>query len=631
MTTPRPLGLRVRPRFGETAPSLVTRLSWRHGMADATTFSSWIGTPLAELAAGRRVEELASLTGVDHAELALSTARHDPLRRHVLLRAERLRRLDWSAATRRWCPSCFADDIEEARREGLGDADLVSHRAWWDLLPLATCPVHAVALSERCVSCDTAPTWGAAPLNRCACGASLAHRWEGSARVGACDRFIHDRMTGRSGHPALLRASPLSSALPILRWLGLADTGKWDRRWPQVGSRMPASRDLFEAGMRIASNWPDAFVDVLNRGFEPNVGKGTGMLAAYGWVHEQFASRLEASEAGQAIRTVLREHAVANGVVAIHEAVLGFPANGGTVGLTEACSLLGSGFARARRTLTAQRQVPRGSRPGVRHTIDRHALLTLAARRNGRLDMGGVGSMLSLGRGTVRMVVASGLLDAADRTQAGDLARSFDETAVRRLVVGLASRVDAAGEGDDVVDLAGASRCSGSNVAAILQRVGSGVLTPVRWSTDGSLRDVRFRRSDFSRPPRTVDGHDLSEVARRTGIHPEAVRALAVSGLLKGHRAASAWSFAEADIEAFQRTYMSGAEVAAELATSPRSAIARLLGAGVLPVAEPPACRQTIFRRREVASAGRSLARRAQAKGPGAASGTRRRIRAGSA
>ena len=630
MTTPRPLGLRVRPRFGETAQSLVTRLSWRHGMADATTFSSWIGTPLAELASGRRVEELASLAGVNHAELALSTARHDPLRRHVLLRAERLRRLDWSAATRRWCPSCFADDIDEAGREGLDDADLVSHRAWWDVLPLATCPVHATRLCERCAACGTSPIWGIAPLNRCACGASLAHRGEGGATVGACDRFMYDRMTGQVCHPALLRGSPLSSALPILRWLGQAEEGSWNRRWPKVGNRTPASRDLLEAGVRIASDWPDAFVDILNRGLSANVGNGAGMLAAYGWVHEQFVFRLKASEVGNAIRATLREHAVANGVVAIDEAVLGFPSNEGTVGLTEACSLLGSGFARARRTLTAQRCVPRGSRRGVRHTIDRRTLLSLAARRNGRLDMRGVGSMLSLSRGTVRTIVASGLLDPADRTEAGDLARSFDEMAVRRLVVGLASRVDAAGEGDEVVDLAGASRCSGSNVAAILERVGSGVLTPVRWSADGSLRDVRFRRSDFSRPRRTGDGHDLGEVARRTGIHPEAVRALAVSGLLKGHRAASAWSFAEADVEAFQRTYMSGAEVAAELATSPRSAIARLLGAGVLPVAEPPACRQTIFRRRDVASAGRSLARRAGAREAGAASGTRRRSRAGS-
>lgn len=629
MTARRPLSLRVRPRSGETASSLVTRLSWRHGMTDATGFSSRIGTPLAKLALGRGLGELASAAGLDRAELALSTVRHDPPRRHVLLRGERLRRVDWSAATRRWCPDCFADDVEEARREGLDDADLISHRAWWDVVPLAACPVHGTDLADRCVACGTQPTWGTAPLNRCVCGAGLARRGEGSANAGASDRFICDRMTGKSDHFELLRASPLYSAVPILRWLGLADTDTWDRRWPEVDSGRPVSDDVLEAGVRIASDWPGSFADVLDRGLRSNAGRGPGMLAAYGWVHEQFVSRLEVDAAGTAIRTVLRDHAVANGVVARGEAILGFPAGAGTVGLTEACSLLGSGFARVRRTLTAQRHLPRGSRPGVRQAIDRRVLLTLAARRNRRLGTNGIGSVLHLGRGTVRSVIASGLLDPADCTEPGELARSFDEAAVRRIVVGLAPRVGAVGEDDELVDLAGASRCSGSNVAVILEQVRSGVLTPVRWSSDGSLKEVRFIRSDLARPPKAADGYDLSTVALRTGIHPEAVRALAVSGLLKGCRTASAWSFAEVDVESFLRTYVSGAEVAADLAISPRSAIARLDEVGVHPAAGPPACRQTIFRRSDVASVSWSLTRRSGARGLDFSSGARRRGRAG--
>lgn len=599
-------------------------------MADVGAFASWIRSPLAELMAGRGVAELAAKAGFDATELALSTVRHDPRRRHVVLRGESLRRLDWSARTRRWCAACFADDIDEARAGGLDDDDLVNHRAWWDVLPLAMCPRHSIALSVRCAICGTKPAWGTAPLHRCVCGADLSRREVGNSAIGACDRFIHDRMTGKSDHPDLLRTAPLSSAIPILHWLGRSATGTWNGRWPEIGDRRSLSNELLEAGMRIACDWPDAFVEVLDRGLRSSGRTSSGMLASYGWVHEQFVSRLEPSETGTAIRTVLRDHAIANGVVARSEAVLGFPPSAGTVGLTEACSLLGSGFASARRTLTAQRHVPRGSRRGVRHAIDRRALLALAGRRQGRIDLNGLGSMLHLGRGAVRTVVASGLLDPADRTEPGELARSFDEAAVRRLVVGLATRVETLDEGDETIDLVAAARYSGSSVAAILEQVRSGALTPARWSSDGSLREVRFRRGHLPRLPRVVAGFDLSTVARRTGIHPEAIRALAVSGLLKGHRTASTWLFTQSDLDAFQRSYVSGAEIAATLATSPRSAIARLIAAGVHPVIGPPSCRQTIFSRSAIASARRSFETRSEFGWLEARPGTRRRAVEGS-
>ena len=60
---------------------------------------------------------------------------------------------------RRLCPLCLAEHGH--------------HRAMWDLMCIAACPVHAVRLVDACRTCGQALQWTGVDLTRCSCTADL--------------------------------------------------------------------------------------------------------------------------------------------------------------------------------------------------------------------------------------------------------------------------------------------------------------------------------------------------------------------------------------------------------------------------------------------------------------------------
>ncbi len=62
-------------------------------------------------------------------------------------------------AGRRVCPACLLEHRH--------------HRAIWDLMFIAACPVHAVCLVDACRTCGSALRWAGGSLTRCACLSDL--------------------------------------------------------------------------------------------------------------------------------------------------------------------------------------------------------------------------------------------------------------------------------------------------------------------------------------------------------------------------------------------------------------------------------------------------------------------------
>ena len=144
-----------------------------------------------------------------------------------------------------------------------------------------------------------------------------------------------------------------------------------------------------------------------------------------------------------------------------------------------------------------------------------------------------------------------------------------------------------------------AARKFGVSMAELVRRIVASELC-VHGSVYGTeaLSAVFVQTSDLIKPAR--DGKNvftLQEASAKLWIHPEAVLHVARAGLLAGSREGRAWNFSALAVDAFDAAHVSNSRMAASVAASPRSTIARLAGMGIRPVVGPPTCRQAIFAR----------------------------------
>ena len=208
-------------------------------------------------------------------------------------------------ADRRLCPLCLGEHRH--------------HRAVWDLMCIAACPVHAVRLVDACRTCGQALQWTGTDLTRCNCTADLTriaveHLPETVLRG---TRVVHGLLgDGRFAPDAAYARSlaPFQDLEPgsTVEFLFRAGLELVAGRRKVFSSEQPGelaweAHVALNRGLEVAEGWPGAFLELLEL-LRVRSGKplAISLLRSAGAVDRWLAGLPEAS--GAEIRRTVEEY-----------------------------------------------------------------------------------------------------------------------------------------------------------------------------------------------------------------------------------------------------------------------------------------------------------------------------------
>jgi hypothetical protein len=606
-----PLTLRVRPKIGETAPSLAARLAARHRDTDLDAFCRELGLNLTALSLGRGVERLTALAGIDEVSRPVIDARN----RTVLIGHALVSLGDWSRSGGRHCPSCLREDTLVARAAGRRPEVDIHRRASWDVASVTHCPTHGHALTATCGHCGASPAWGDLPGRCKACGGGLATvRSSPRSSQARFSDYAAARIEGRPTDVPLLDGLELKDVVLHMERLGLVITTPPGARKPRKVAG--AASVLREAAFGSLDDWPAA----LDRAFDHALAQAressapAGLIGTYGWFYEDWAARLDTVTAfGSAVRTAMRAHAVRHGVVAPGETVL---LAGPTIrpgGLTRVARRLGWGYERTRREAARRGAIPPGSRRGVGVSISEACVAEIERDHVAMVTVREASCILGIGKSQCAGIIASGLLGEPGLGPPLRVSRAACAGFAARLATG-ARRLDRIPQGS--TPLPRACQAAGVTLTRACLRIVAGEVGIGGVVGEGtSLAHLVVEPGTLG--VRRSDGtFSIAQAAAELGLHHEAARFLARRGLL-ATADGKPGRIASPGLERFRASYMTGGEAAALLSTSPKACLRRLRERSVIPVAAPPECRQVVYRRRDVETAFRRVLGPAASDGSG--------------
>lgn len=574
--------LTLRARVFEPAHAAAARLAARWGATDPTSFSRRIGYPLSSLINGRAVSAFSQAAGLDTVDVEA----HSPVvagsTRTVLLCGQILRLGDWSMRTRRHCPVCLEEDQFSSRLIGLPPGWWASSRTWWDVRSIDVCLEHGVRMVDQCGACGKFQTWRSGLLN-CRCGA----RHGMSSAVNA-DRSVAEYIMARLQYgPAksipVLDAMSLADAIRTMELLGAALL-PW-RLVKPVRAEQEVQSDRLH-GLAIASGWPSTFQKILDTLVSARPASvPDGLIAAYGWLYSDLCVGAAPLAAANLVAPVLRDHAIAHGIIARDEERLGAVV-AQTISATETARQIGRSYATTRRLLEEWQAVPDGSRRGVAFAIDPQVVERLTPT-----CLPSPESRLRVGRNQARAIMRDECISAcliSEGRNASELVEALLDRAVTLPRRGL-------------VPLPTACRNVSVPLAEACQAILSDRLAIARRGTaDDGLRAVLVREHDLAHLRPAPEQLGVSAIARFGRIHPEAASFLVRAGAFG---ACVGTRVEKTSVSAFFSKHVTAAELARGIGTSSSGLSRTLADAGVRPRYGPPACRQLIYLRSEVSSA----------------------------
>lgn len=574
-----PLRLRARPE--EPGHGALLRLSARNGRHIVTSFATSLGVQLRDALAGRDAARIAELSGLSPTAVAWWSPVVSAPDRLVTIAGEELSLGDWSIARRRHCPECLLADVGEAQRLGLPGDWLASHRSIWDVRSIAACPEHGVALIDSCHACSAPLGWRDA--RRLACPNCRADLTAPSTPLDdPLGRYVAARLgVGRSERPTVLEDLPLRHAVRVCGKLGRAGL---DAAPENSTAGVPALEFAVE-GFRRAAAGRAGLDDVLDRLLARRAADAAdGLGGAYGWLHDEWLGTDDPTTA--AYRHVLRDHAVANGVIAPDEERLG-ASPPPTINLTQAAAGAGVAIERMRRMLDDAGAIPPGSRQGVSFALD-PAVVALAGRRKGAIRRAAK-EVLGVGRSALTGLAEAGLVDLSDED-------GF-RTSALRLIASVGRQLCAGSAPGGTSSLPVATVAASVPMSRVIEVLLQGCI-PAWGDGDGEgLAAILVRTADLCPLRARPDGYTGVAAAQSLGLHPECVRALIRDGtLVRGGDGL----IAGPDLEAFRSAYVVGGELAREWGRSPARLVADLADAGIRPAWPLATHRQAIFCRSDL-------------------------------
>jgi len=243
-----PLSPRQEPH--EPAHAMLAKAADLNVPGAASFFRRLLDNLPGRLVTNVQPDAVARFCGVDGRMLRHASPRFEGMMVSVI--GERFRASDYSTAYRRWCPDCLLETG--------------SHRTWWELAYVTSCPRHRIALSESC-RCGERPTWASSPsLLHCRCGRELASsRGEQlDARDVAFDAYLIGRMTGERAQPVRwLDAMEMHEVMDTVRAVGRFVLDPFSET--AFSYRQEDRRRLTSAGFNAILDVPAAVAATLGR------------------------------------------------------------------------------------------------------------------------------------------------------------------------------------------------------------------------------------------------------------------------------------------------------------------------------------------------------------------------------
>ncbi|MGY3341522.1 MULTISPECIES: helix-turn-helix domain-containing protein [unclassified Bradyrhizobium] len=600
--------LRIPSAAEEPSYGSLMRMAARYGHRDVRDFSNSWGISFRKALAGQQVDQIAKALGLGKRRMRFWTPGTDRKEWNVLLAGERLRVGDWLTGQRRWCPACLSSDVARGEHNGVRPRSAGIHRAWWDLRCLSICPDHRTRLESICPQCGKNPGWTGG-VEHCSCGSPLWRTADLAEIDLQCDVYVLDRLRGTvpGNDVPLLSGEPLHGVLQTTERLGMVVSGNWSSGVPV---RTPEqSVHLREQGFRALREWPHSFWRALDRfvAAKPPSTK-LGMIATYGWIYDRWATESSNTPFHQALRSVLRKHAIAAGAIAAKEEFLDEPRDAACIGVVQTARRLHLSFQRTRRIMHSERLVPRGARRGVAIPIPLDEVDKLAATLRNGLNCKAAVTKLGINKKLVRKLAHAGLLGADRmRSSSGFLTTSTELTKFIDSILSLAPRRNV--DPSLSVTLIDAAQFYHVPFEALCVAIRSGRIRPCGLRAKAAtIADVLLYRHDVKllQDQATLS---LQQTAAALGIHFDAARDLVRLGKLPASARGKHqhYRIQTADIDDFRRQYVTGREAALMLDIQPKCVPGLLRRRGVRTAISPPLCRQIFYTRSEVTRiAGRS-------------------------
>ena len=523
---------------------------------------------------------------------------------------------------RRACPRCLSVSPH--------------HRAVWDCALVTACPDHLVRLLDRCPRCPRRLGWRRSNLTRCACRADLT-AFAGvpvpAEAAGAARDVV--ALIGSQHVPWLggrLAACDRADLLRLLMCLGMFLTD-W-RRERRIETLVAAGPDsvarVVLAGLDALKRWPEPLQAYL-ADQRVRAGQRQGRYGArktlgafYDWLTLMEDGEVKAVLAEAAREFVQRDPQLARRVHRSRLLTMADPEpDGGVLALIDAARRMGrSGETVKRMMATGMLPAAASEGRGVPMALDGEAVEALGSRLRRAVPLVEAARMLGISRARTRRLAEAGLIRPIQRVAAGGWAQwAFDPVEIK----GFMNRLAAGTSGST-----SSTRTVGFNyVAEALRRRGVALERMVHLILDGDLAVLGHAKSDGScgdhhaipASPKEMVGlkqlrfdpasvrnlcrglengpvMTIEAAAEQLGLKWQVAAHLVHAGLLD----AVDGGVAHASVERFPIDYVTGAALAREWRTSPRSLARKLAEQGAFPVVGPRinGSRQNVYRRAEI-------------------------------
>lgn len=598
------------PKPDESLPGFVLRMAHRMRFQKAERLAGRVGLrqPGSAFTAAA-LGPLGDLIGTDHALVEAITYRPLSRKVHHRILGASVHREFIDVCRRQLCPLCLSESLH--------------HRACWDLALATACSAHGVRLIGACPRCKRRFGWSWPDIGRCRCGADTCviapsavsdpERDANRALLDLLGAPLHSWLPGR------LARCERSDLLKLLMCLGMFLTG-W-RKERRIETLVAAGPDavaaVLVAGVGALRNWPEPLHGFLREQRSQTAsrpgryGARRDLGAFYDWL-----TLMEPGEVKSALAEAAADYVQTDPVLArrVHRSRL-LAASGplSAASLDEAGRALKRSDAGVRRLMAAGLLPEAASEGrGVPMTLDRRAVAELGARLDKTLNLEEAARALAISKARLRRLVAAGVLRPMHPAAAQGWGRwAFERSAITCLMDPgrIAENKISSCRTVGFEFAAESCRKQGIEFADFVGMIQNGLLPVAGLDSNASgLKRMRFSAAVL-RAVRTSAAWGkpltLQAAAERLGLKWEVVSHLVRVGIIQG----SPDGILPFEVERFTKDYVTGAQLARDLGTSPRGLATRMVSSGLVPVAGPgiDRSRQNIFRRTDIEELWREL------------------------
>lgn len=491
-------------------------------------------------------------------------------------------------------------------------------RFWWSLAVVPACPKHRVLLLDHCPSCGKPMEWKRPETLCCPCCGSdyrKAKAPKASDRLVTLSSFFLQALGAPSGTdfsklPEVFTGLSADLAAELVYLLGGYATGLAKGKAHRLMAKATTQQviDVFAGAGAILLDWPNGFrgllrqvgsrqgISATNSGLEREFGPFYKALHALRhkdcqFLHQEFSAYIQQEWSGGFLTSKNTRLATAT------------PGSRRFVTRAEAARLLKI------RPENLIRLLDRGQLQGVRRQMGKrqmvlivHEGLSCAQSHVAELVTGKqIGNLLGLSKGPVRAILYRNLLRPARGPGIdGYCQPMYRRSDVEMLLGAVLGDAPPGREADDIISMESAIRkvtAVGLTIADIVQEVLCGRVQVAAQDIDQpGLKRALFIAADVEamiQRNHVASGHrhTLPETAHRLGLKQQVLYHLVNVGLVAStqeQRGSRTIRMVEADERhRFSQTYISAAEIAMHLRTSPRSAVEEMRQQGITPITGP--------------------------------------------